>query len=298
MKIAIPTDSPGGLSAQIADQFDLCHSYTLIEATGNSFGKIEIVINDEIGMGRARTSIRDLYSKGVRAVIVATLRPEQIAELNGHDIVILQQQKAHTVEQALKTLTGGEEDAGCASQSCGSSAGCAPDKEACDCTDCEPEVSYKPIAGPIVKDRMVAIAYELSNDKGERLEKNDGIQYLHGGRQIVRGLERALEGHVAGDTLTVTLEPKDAYGEYDESRLLNRPMDKLPKGLTVGAMVRIRTKKGKQVPMTVVSMDEEGAVLDGNHPLAGQTLTFAVTVVGVMAALPKMPAPSTRRHLN
>ena len=298
MKIAIPTDSPGGLTAQIADHFDRCHSFTLIEVTDNSFGKIEIVINDGSAVGNTRTSIGDLHAKGVRGVIVGMLRPDQIAELNGRGILILQQQKAHTVQQALKTLTEGGEEASCGSQSCGPDAGCAPEQEACDCTGSDPEIAYKPIAGPIVKDRMVAIAYELSNDKGERIEKNEGINYLHGGGQIVRGLERALEGHVAGDTLTVTLEPKDAYGEYHESRLLKRPIDKLPKGLSVGAMVLIPTKKGKKVPMTVVSMDEEGAVLDGNHPLAGQTLTFAVTVIGVMAALPMKTAAVTRKHLN
>ena len=135
--------------------------------------------------------------------------------------------------------------------------------------------------------KVVTIDYTLTDDEGEVLDTSKGgtpLSYLHGTGSIVPGLESALEGKKAGDALKVTVAPAEGYGDRDERLVQEVPRDRLPADeVELGMRFEVRGDQG-ELTVTVVSMDDANVTLDGNHPLAGVTLSFDVTVVEVRDA--------------
>jgi FKBP-type peptidyl-prolyl cis-trans isomerase SlyD len=135
--------------------------------------------------------------------------------------------------------------------------------------------------------KAVTIGYTLKNDAGEVLDTSEGrapLAYLHGAGNIVPGLEKALDGKSPGDAIEVSLPPEDGYGVRDEGQVRNVPLRKLPEGkVTVGTRYRVQTESGP-VAALVTAIRGDFATIDANHPLAGMTLHFAVTVVDVRDA--------------
>jgi FKBP-type peptidyl-prolyl cis-trans isomerase SlyD len=135
--------------------------------------------------------------------------------------------------------------------------------------------------------KAVTIHYTLKDDAGEVLDtsdKRDPLTYLHGTGNIVPGLEAALEGKSPGDALDVTLTPEQAYGQRDEEAVRNVPRRKLPAGkIAVGTQFRMQTDGGMVVG-TVLALRGDYVTVDLNHPLAGKTLHFNVSVVEVRDA--------------
>ncbi len=140
-----------------------------------------------------------------------------------------------------------------------------------------------------VADNMaVSIHYTLTNDDGEVLDSSIGdeaLVYLQGGGNIVVGLEKALLGKVAGDKFTVRIDPEEAYGELMEDMIevLSRDMFEGIDDIEVGMQFHADVNSGSGV-VTVVNIDDDNVTVDGNHPLAGLALTFAVEVIDVRAA--------------
>ena len=132
--------------------------------------------------------------------------------------------------------------------------------------------------------KVVAIDYELRDDSGEVLDSSEGrepLEYLHGANNIVPGLEKAIDGKAIGETVEVSLTPADGYGNYDEQLVRNVPVRKLSeKRPQVGAMLQVNTEAGPQ-RVIVKELRGDYAKLDFNHPLAGKTLNFKVTVKAV-----------------
>lgn len=137
--------------------------------------------------------------------------------------------------------------------------------------------------------KVVSIHYTLKNDQGEVLDSSEGQQpllYLHGASNIVPGLENALAGKQTGDKLDVAVTPEEGYGEQREELVQKVPHDNFQgvgAEIQVGMQFMAQAPWGEQ-PVTVVAVEEDGVTLDGNHPLAGQTLNFAVEVVEVRDA--------------
>ena len=122
---------------------------------------------------------------------------------------------------------------------------------------------------------------------GELIESSDApIAYLHGGYDGIFPLvERALAGKTVGEQCRVRLEPEDAFGDYDAELVRLEPREKFPGNLEVGMRFEGRGEEsGETVIYTVTDVAEDKVVVDGNHPLAGQTLHFSCTVTGVRAA--------------
>ncbi len=141
----------------------------------------------------------------------------------------------------------------------------------------------------IGKDTVVSIEYTLKDDAGEVLDSSvgeDPLDYLHGHGQIVPGLERALDGKDVGEKLTVDVSPADGYGERHQDRVFAVPRGQLPKKLQpkVGMQLAAEGPDGDAMPVWIIGVDDEAVTLDGNHPLAGQTLHFAIEVKSVRAA--------------
>lgn len=139
----------------------------------------------------------------------------------------------------------------------------------------------------IAKDTVVSLTYELFDSDGKLIEKTDGpIEYLHGGYQGIFPLvEQALTGKATGETCRVRLEPDAAFGDYDAQLVHLEPRNKFPDNIAVGMQFEGRgVESGTSLVYTVTNVAEDKVVVDGNHPLAGQTLHFACTVTSVRAA--------------
>ena len=140
----------------------------------------------------------------------------------------------------------------------------------------------------IGKQKVVAIDYKLTDDSGEQIDSSEGrdpLYYLHGADNIIPGLEQALDGKSAGDELNVTIAPEDAYGPHRQEmiQVVAREELKALGEIQLGAQFQVPTNHGALI-VTVIEMDDENVTLDGNHALAGKTLTFDVTVKEVRDA--------------
>ena len=140
----------------------------------------------------------------------------------------------------------------------------------------------------IGKDTVVTLRYELVDSDGALLEETGSLMtYLHGGYDGIFPLvESGLDGKSVGEKFSVTLEPDDAFGEYDEKLLRVEPREAFPKNIEVGMQFEggAQGEDDEWVVYTVTDIAEKQVVVDGNHPLAGQRLLFKCVVADVRAA--------------
>ena len=140
----------------------------------------------------------------------------------------------------------------------------------------------------IEKNRVVTLHYTLRDDQGAVIDTSSGrapLSYLHGKGDIIPGLEQALAGKSAGDRLEVTVAPEQGYGPRDERLVQILPRSRFEQGtaLQPGMQLRATTPRGARI-VTVVKVERDFVTVDGNHPLAGRTLHFAVEVAEVRRA--------------
>lgn len=141
----------------------------------------------------------------------------------------------------------------------------------------------------IAKGSVVSLRYELFDTDGELLEKiEDAVSYLHGGYDGIFPLvEEALHGKNVGDQCSVTLQPDDAFGEYEHSLVEVEARSSFPKEVAVGMQFEGAPEASEEEDFllyTVIEVTDDEVTVDGNHPLAGKTLTFNCTVTGVRPA--------------
>ena len=137
----------------------------------------------------------------------------------------------------------------------------------------------------------VTIDYELRDEEGDMLEASaeeggEPIRYVHGYGMLVPGLEAALVGLRAGDVRDVVVPAEAGYGEYDDDLLLELDRSELPdpKGVAVGDEFVAESPDGDEIAMSVVEVRDDLVVVDANHPLAGMTLRYHVTVRDIRPA--------------
>jgi len=137
----------------------------------------------------------------------------------------------------------------------------------------------------IAQDIVVSIHYTLTDDAGETVDSSvggDPLFYLHGNGNLVPGLEHALEGKQVGDKVQVIVAPADGYGEYDK-QLVQRVPRRAFKGVAdvkAGMQFQVQSDQGPR-SVTVTNVAGDMVTVDGNHPLAGKNLNFAVEVMEV-----------------
>lgn len=141
----------------------------------------------------------------------------------------------------------------------------------------------------IAKDKVVLINYTLKNGAGEVIDSSDGgepLAYLHGAENIIPGLENALEGKITGDSLSVTIAPEQAYGVFDESKVQAVPKDMFEDAgeVVIGAQYHAAGPDGGYITITVTEVSDDTVTVDANHPLAGETLNFDVTIMEIRDA--------------
>lgn len=140
----------------------------------------------------------------------------------------------------------------------------------------------------IKENSVVSFHYTLTGKDGQVIDSSEGNQpltYLHGVGQIVPGLESALLGKQSGDKLDVEVSAEEGYGEHQEYMVQQVPREAFQgvDDIEPGMQFQAQTPQGAMT-VTVTAADETTVTVDGNHPLAGQALFFAVEVVSVRDA--------------
>ncbi|SFV87276.1 FKBP-type peptidyl-prolyl cis-trans isomerase SlyD [hydrothermal vent metagenome] len=141
----------------------------------------------------------------------------------------------------------------------------------------------------VKKDKVVEMHYTLKNDNGDIIDTSKGqepMPFLQGHGNVVPGLEKAIEGLKKGDTCDVAVEAKDAYGEFHAEAVQEIPMEALQEvpDLKVGMELQSQDENGNPFIVIVKKIEGETVTVDANHPLAGQTLHFSVSIEGVRDA--------------
>ena len=139
----------------------------------------------------------------------------------------------------------------------------------------------------ITMNSVVTMTYELRNSEGAVLESSaEPVSYLHGGYDnIFPRVEEELHGKAVGDTVEITLEPADAFGDYDEELVQIEPQSAFPsKDLKVGMQFEGEDDSGEVILYTITNIEDGKVVVDGNHPWAGERVLFKATVTGVRSA--------------
>jgi FKBP-type peptidyl-prolyl cis-trans isomerase SlyD len=141
----------------------------------------------------------------------------------------------------------------------------------------------------IANGNVVGIDYALHLGDGEVVDASapgEPLTYLHGEGQIVPGLESALEGLDVGDRKQVVVPPGDGYGDHDPRGLQEVPRSAFPADFDpkVGMELTAEGPQGEPVPFAIREVRPDTVLIDLNHPLAGKTLHFDVTIREVRAA--------------
>ncbi len=145
----------------------------------------------------------------------------------------------------------------------------------------------------VVANSVVGIAYTLRLEDDQVIDEatsDDALEYLHGHGNIIPGLESALDGKQVGDILAVQIPPSEAYGLRDDEDIALVPNDAFPEDLELEVgLVLTLDGEGLDGPVDayVTEIRDDGVIMDLNHPLAGETLRFDVTVVSVRQATPE-----------
>jgi peptidylprolyl isomerase len=142
---------------------------------------------------------------------------------------------------------------------------------------------------------FVSVHYKGTLQSGEVFDTSEGRHPLEvemGAGQIIPGFEEALMGMSLNEKKVFTLDPEDAYGQKDESLTHSFPRADVPAEINpeVGQTLALSSPEGRQFPAMITEVDDEKVVVDLNHPLAGETLTFDIRVVGISATATQDPA--------
>ncbi|OGB21969.1 MAG: peptidylprolyl isomerase [Burkholderiales bacterium RIFCSPLOWO2_02_FULL_57_36] len=141
----------------------------------------------------------------------------------------------------------------------------------------------------IGKNSVVTVHYKLSDAQGNLIEESrEPMVYLHGGYEnTLPKIEEALDGKPVGFETILQVEPDDAFGEYDANLVKVEPRNRLPTPLEVGMQFEGMPEGDEDeqaLIFTVTDIADDKVVLDGNHPLAGIALRFALNVAEVREA--------------
>jgi FKBP-type peptidyl-prolyl cis-trans isomerase SlyD len=148
-------------------------------------------------------------------------------------------------------------------------------------------ITLKP--GSLIQEgSFVSIEYTLTDETGTIIDTNVGkepLTYIQGAGQIVKGLERELNGLKVGDQKKVSVKPEDGYGPVNEKAFQEVPREKIPaEAQKAGAMLMTKAPDGRSIAMRVHEVKDKTIIVDLNHPLAGKTLHFDVKIKDISAA--------------
>ncbi|MCK5734838.1 MAG: peptidylprolyl isomerase [Spirochaetaceae bacterium] len=139
----------------------------------------------------------------------------------------------------------------------------------------------------IIKDAVVTIDYSIKDSEGKLIESAEGelLSYIQGSQTLAPGLEKALEGKENGHQMEVTLPPEEAFGMRDEELIKEVSMEDFEDSTEVSPGLVFQADLDDEVRFyTVMSVEGDTVIIDGNHPFADKTLSFEVKVTEVRKA--------------
>jgi len=141
----------------------------------------------------------------------------------------------------------------------------------------------------IAKNKVVAVTYTLRTQDGGVYEIRDlPVAYVHGsGIDLFPKVEQALEGRQIGERVSVTLSPEDGFGAHDPKLTFTDDIENAPPEVRrVGMEFEAQNARGEAMVFKVTHVAADKITVDANHPLAGQTVTFEMTVQDIRDATP------------
>ena len=139
----------------------------------------------------------------------------------------------------------------------------------------------------ISQNKLVSLVYTITDDTDEVLECNDmPVRYIQGvNSQVIEKIEQALEGHQAGDMVHVTLTPEEGFGPYQPELTFTDDINNVPPEFhSIGAEVEFQNDHGERKIFRVSEIKDGKLTVDGNHPFAGKSITYIITVEEVREA--------------
>ena len=132
----------------------------------------------------------------------------------------------------------------------------------------------------------VRIHYTGTLEDGTEFDSSAGrdpLEFALGGGQVIPGFDGAVDGMAVGESKTVTIPPEQAYGERHEQLVQQVPKTALPGDMKpeVGMQLQSQGPEGQVMNLTVTEVEDQQITVDANHPLAGQSLTFAIELVEI-----------------
>ena len=133
--------------------------------------------------------------------------------------------------------------------------------------------------------QKVRVHYRGTLDDGTEFDSSEGrdpLEFEVGSGEVIPGFDAAVADLEPGAKATVTIPACDAYGERIDEAMQVVPIDAFPEPPEEGWMVEVSAPDGQRMAATVTTVGTDTAVLDFNHPLAGQNLTFEIELVEVV----------------
>lgn len=139
----------------------------------------------------------------------------------------------------------------------------------------------------------VRIHYTGKLDDGTQFDSSSGrepLEFALGSGQVIPGFDNAVDGMAVGESKTVTIPPAEAYGDKHPQLVQDVPKSALPPEIEpqVGMQLQSQTPDGQTIPLLITEVAEEKITVDGNHPLAGQDLTFDIELVEIKGDEPRI----------
>jgi len=133
----------------------------------------------------------------------------------------------------------------------------------------------------VIEGKLVSLTYSIRDEQGNILEQNDlPVSYIHGGgTELIGGMDQAVAGRRAGDSVEMTLSPEEGFGPHDPSLTFTDDIENVPPQFrTLGAEVAMQSESGEVKTFYVTRIEHGRLTVDGNHPLAGKTLKVLVSI--------------------
>ena len=138
---------------------------------------------------------------------------------------------------------------------------------------------------PIKNDDVVQVHYTGTLTDGTVFDSSterEPLEFTVGQQMLIPGFELAIMGKEVGDKVSVTIPPEEAYGDVDSGLIFDVPLDEVPEHITpeIGLQLQLSNEEGV-MNMTIEDITDSSIILNGNHPLAGQTLNFDIEVINI-----------------